>query len=419
MIKDIDIKKDDYYTYLYIFICIQREVLVNQNKDFREYIFKLFDEKKEEYKNYTNMLILALESAAEYKKEKLSYWIYGALKLTEIWQDDYKRFYTYYTLTLLYNNLKNINSLELLFKEILLDVKICNDDEYIQVLTAYYTKNFYDSEHRDFKMKLNEYLSKNYEFSYFVRCIDHTKKNQYLEYLFKTAVEKEDREYILHYGYSTLRGEYGIEKDLKRAKELLYLSNELYKREKGEDYSCVLRDLSTCEYKLGNYDKATEYAYKSAINSYTYCNCGVAELAQLILEGKTKYDVSLAKELILKSIDGYFVKENFTYEKVNHTNIVTIEWLYAYLALKGEKGFSKFDALHLLKTRNYRGGNSIPCNYYIARLLKETKQDYNTYYNKFLELLKDELEIYNTLDEQNAYRKHASLDDDTVYIFDY
>ncbi len=424
MIKNIDYTEDRYLQYVYLIVTTDIKVYEKQSEEFNKKIIDLFWDNKEKYVSAFILLYNVIRFSASTEDKRLNDWATNCVMDNEGWQDDvYLRYYTYFYRIKICDAIGDFDEAKKVFEMINLDKKLQETEDYFAGLKRRYLQMLYNHEHPDFKSYVADCLSREDDLEIFLNMIDRKNGggNIYLEYLYSLAVEGNLWEYIKFYGFDTLFGYNEIKQDVEKAKKLFELSNDIYKKEFEKDSPCIIRYMSECEAGLGNYEKAYELAYISAINSDEWCNCGTAMLAELIIDPKTSYDVEIGKEIIRRSVDGYVLKENFEYEKKeNYRNVDTIDIIYAHFALKGCEGFEIFKAVEILQDRIANGEtNCIENNYYMAKMLKKQGKNYDKYYEKFLDLLKSENEALNGKKRQEFFKKLTNLDNEPSLFIAY
>ncbi len=414
MIKDVDYQKDQYQLYSYLQITLEPTVINKKDENFKQQILNLCIQNTELLEHNINLMMLCLRFSSNNKYKQLNDIAFDNLREYTEWKDDvYYRYYIYFYRLKYFMNTKDTENVEKIFASINQDSELHEHEEYS--LKEKYLSYFFENELVQFEQYSKELIKSAKSFEEFLGFVKN-EPTKYLKDVYELAIKYQNAEYVKHYGAALLYGHKGITQDINKAKEMYQLSNQMYEEEYKKASPCITRYLSDLEIVAGNYEKAIELALKSAVDSETYCNCGVRNLLLLIIEGKTNYSIDLAKEIAKKSIDGYMLRDNFTYEKIAHTN-VGINEIYAYFALKGEEGFSKRKILNLLKEDLEKTDDDFEVIYYIARILKSLGSDYKDYQDQFIELLnKQDKEECSSSGRYkiDIFKNHTDIDDEVI-----
>ncbi len=411
MIKNVDYLRNVNMFYWYILISIKSE---NSNKN---ELVNLCLQNKEEFKNYDMILLEFLKLSVLENSKQLNDYAFNTLKLSNILNENsyYKYFAYFYRMRFFIIN-NSTKELQNIFLEIKQDEILFNSEDYS--LKEMYLSYFYNNQLGEFKDYLTELIIDSKTFASFLEYI-YPEPNKYLELVFNKAIEYMNFEYTEIYGSTLLFGSKGIKQDVEKARKIIKLSNDYHKSEYKKDNPSTLRLLSDLEIVDRNYKKATELALQSTIHSHNSDNWGLQTLIHLIIDNKTEYDLTFAKELVNKSFNGYRLQEDFNYYKMEHVTY-GINELYAYFAIKGEKDFSKHLALEKLKKELEIDDTDYEIVYYIARLLKSLGQEYDYYQNKFLNLLSRALLVQTTDEARHKnrfFKTYSDIDNCEVVLY--
>lgn len=164
-------------------------------------------------------------------------------------------------------------------------------------------------------------------------------------------------------GIRYLFGEFGFKQNLNTAYKYL---EDAYKKEPTEP--CILTIYGRCLELLGKkeesfkiYEKAYKY-YHDSIHITCNCACGYLAYAYLMEVGTTK-DLEKAKELILEGIN----------KDLGLSSAIVI-YLYAYLSMKEEDGFSLEKALEYLSSNFAFDRYDVVRYLFINKVLKQLGQ---------------------------------------------
>lgn len=204
---------------------------------------------------------------------------------------------------------------------------------------------------------------------------------------------------IRRMGIRYLFGEFGFKQNLNIAYKYLH---DAYTKEPTEPciltiYGRCLELLGKCDEAFAIYQKAYDF-YKESI--HITCNCACGYLAYAYLKGiGTSVDLNKAKELILEGIN-----------KDGTLSSSIVIYLYSYLSLLGEDGFSLNKALECLSSNFPFDRYDIVRFMYINKILQKLGQDVR---------FKD-VDLKNCLNNQvKDYKKYYKENKDKDIIFPY
>ena len=191
-------------------------------------------------------------------------------------------------------------------------------------------------------------------------------------------------------GIRYLFGEFGFKENLNVAYKYLH---EAYTKEPTEP--CILTIYARCLELLGKKEEAFKL-YESAYNYYKEsihitCNCACGYLAYAYIKGiGTEVNLDKAKELVLEGIN-----------KDKGLSSSIIIYLYSYLSLLGESGFSLNDALEYLSSNFPFDRYDVVRLMYINKILKKLGKEEKYTEQDIKNCLKNQIKDYSKYYKEN------------------